>query len=47
MFSTDIARTVAAIACTIVFSATAVIAAVGPAAGPAVSPVAAGARLTA
>ncbi len=47
MFKSDTARSVAAVFCTIVFSATAVVAAVGPAAQPSASTVAATARLTA
>jgi hypothetical protein len=47
MFKSDLARTVTAIACTVVFSATAVLAAVGPATQPNASGVAAAARLTA
>ena len=47
MFKSDLFRTAATVACTVVFSATALIAAVGPATQPATSAVAAEARLTA
>ena len=48
MFKSDIGRTVATVACTIVFSATCVLSAVGPAqAGSGKSAVALTARLTA
>ena len=46
MLKSDLFRTVATVACTIVFSATAVVAAVGPAQTP-MTAVAAQARLTA
>ena len=47
MFKSDIGRTLAAIACTIVFSATCVAGAIGPATGQGAATVASAARLTA